>query len=99
MYKGMTPTDYFRERRDALALRGLCTRCGIRPAQSGRRQCFECNRLSTANWMARADQRVEAGLCARCGKRPLKDGIRLCEQCAGREKERSREWRQRHATD
>ena len=91
--------DYFRERREALALRGLCTRCGIRPAQSGRRQCFECNRLGAASWMDRADQRVKAGLCARCGKRPLKDGIRLCEQCAGREKERSREWRRRHATD
>lgn len=91
--------EYFRERREALALRGLCTRCGIRPAQSGRRQCFECNRLGAARWMDRADQRVKAGLCARCGKRPLKDGIRLCEQCAGREKERSRERRQRHATD
>lgn len=99
MYKGMTSADYFRERREALALRGLCTRCGIRPAQSGRRKCFECNRLGAASWMDRADQRVKAGLCARCGKRPLKDGIRLCEQCAGREKERSREWRQRHATD
>ena len=99
MYKGMISAEYFRERREALALRGLCTRCGIRPAQSGRRQCFECNRLGAASWMARADQRVKAGLCARCGKRPLKDGIRLCEQCAGREAERSREWRQRHATE
>ena len=99
MYKGMTPAEYFRERREALARRGLCTRCGIRPAQLGRRQCFDCNRLGAASWMDRADQRVKAGLCARCGKRPLKDGIRLCEQCAGREKERSREWRQRHATE
>lgn len=99
MYKGMTPTEYFRERREALARRGLCTRCGIRPAQQGRRQCFDCNRLGTANWMARADQRVQAGLCARCGKRPHRDGARTCDECAKREKERSKEWRRKHAAE
>lgn len=91
--------EYFRERREALARRGLCVRCGIRPAQQGRRQCFDCSLAKAGYWMARADRLVEAGLCARCGKRPLKDGLRLCEQCAEREKKRSKEWRQKHATE
>ena len=95
----MATAEYFRARREDWARKGLCTRCGKRPAQSGRRQCFACSLAKAGYWMARADRLVEAGLCARCGKRPLKDGIRLCEQCAGRENERSREWRQKHAAE
>lgn len=91
--------EYFRERREDFARRGLCVRCGIRPAQSGRRQCFDCSLAKAGYWMARADRLVEAGLCTRCGKRPLKDGLRLCEQCAEREKKRSKEWRQKHAAE
>ena len=91
--------EYFRERREAFARRGLCVRCGIRPAQQGRRQCFDCNRLGAASWMDRANELVEAGLCARCGKRPHRNGMRTCEECAKREKERSREWRQQHAIE
>lgn len=91
--------EYFRARREDFARRGLCVRCGIRPAQSGRRQCFDCNRLGAARWMDRADELVEAGLCARCGKRPHRDGVRTCEECAKHEKKRSREWRTKHATE
>ena len=99
MYKGMTPTEYIRERREAFARRGLCDRCGIRPAQSGRRKCFDCSLAEAARWQRRADRLVEAGLCARCGKRPHRDGVQTCEECAKHEKERSREWRQKHAAE
>lgn len=91
--------EYFRERREAFARRGLCVRCGTRPAQQGRRQCFDCSLVKAGYWMARADRLVEAGLCARCGKRPHRDGVRTCEECAEHEKKRSKEWRQKHATE
>lgn len=95
----MATAEYFRARRDGLAARGLCTRCGRKPPQAGKRECFDCALSSSKRHASRADKLLDAGLCSRCGKRPRKDGLRSCEQCAEREKERSREWRQRHAAE
>nr|DAZ45864.1 MAG TPA: Thaumarchaeal output domain 1 [Caudoviricetes sp.] len=65
--------------------KGLCTRCGKRPAKDGAHTCVYCaektnayHRRKRAEKRLNAQERYEKGICRFCNN-PVKDGYKLCE--------------------
>ena len=65
--------------------KGICTRCGKRPAKDGTRTCVYCtektnayHRRKRAEKRLNAQERYEKGICRFCDK-PVKEGYKLCE--------------------
>lgn len=88
--------------------KGLCGRCGARPAMPGRTCCEECTIKRKRYTIAHADhlyavqnerthKRRAAGLCVVCGAEAF--GKRLCPTHAAREAEYQREYRRRAKND
>jgi predicted amidophosphoribosyltransferase len=75
--------ERFKARYEKLKAARICTRCGKRPARTGRNLCDRCAAKEKSKyqccWPPRAE-RVSYGLCYICGK-PLKPNFKLCPAC------------------
>lgn len=65
--------------------KGICTRCGKRPAKDGARTCMYCaektnayHRRKRAEKRLNAQEKCERGICRFCNN-PVKEGYKLCE--------------------
>lgn len=60
---------------------GLCSRCGKRPAESGKDYCKDCARLARSRRVRLYNSRLRQGLCPHCGGKREDPGIIGCRTC------------------
>lgn len=61
--------------------KGLCTRCGARPACAGRSRCFICRLAIAKENSERYALNKAAGICVTCRKEVAAPGHVSCEKC------------------
>lgn len=59
-------------------VKGICTRCGKRPAEDGMRTCRQCHPTYHAR-RVRMVANTYPGVCYQCGERAI-PGMRLCKE-------------------
>lgn len=84
LFEGFSAWELQR-RRDARKAKGVCTDCGERRAQPGKRMCRECQ--TDANLCSKRGyhRRTAAGICPRCGGEPESPWIE-CSSCRERQR-------------
>ena len=92
----MSANEYYKERREWLRSRHMCTYCGKEKAEPGKQRCFECaekinakareyHKRTSEQKNERCKERYnrlkEQGVCVRCAKRPVENGKVHCSLC------------------
>lgn len=72
----------FKQNRKRREERGMCIRCGKRPAVPNRKHCNECLESARLSTKQSYDTRKAQGICVKCGKRPAAPGKVKCTECA-----------------
>ena len=73
-----------RRRRSARKAKGICTECGRRRAQPGKRNCLECQTEANACSQRTYRRRVAEGICPKCGGEPESPWVQ-CSTCRERD--------------
>lgn len=74
--------------------RGICPKCGKRPADGKRVLCAECAARERESKARTYERRLSEGRCTICGGEIEDKRYKTCEKCRGRQKEHAERKRQ-----
>ena len=76
-------------------IKGICTRCGVKPQREGMMTCGTCTPLSHRKRSKQWRQELKAkGLCTICGNKPAEVSTATCAPCKARARESMRKKRE-----